>query len=232
MKPSFQDFIDCAPPGLAVPVWEDENGEDFARFCAPITDFKDPSDSRQKVASVLFFQSQVETATQAFLDWCRDNGAQCAFARHPPEPPKGVHVHAVARFKAPKRYDSIFAKLRELDSHFYLDKGTNFRKCVRYCVHLDNPEKAPIPRDQLQTFGDWQEGELENILAEHLDYSLLFKTLKAAQEQGQSPEETCCFIVRMGYTMSQISQCVRAAKDVREYWGMPALSSPSHEAPF
>lgn len=231
MKPNFQDFLDSVPVGLAVPVWEEGQSEDFALF-APPQDFKAVSDSRQKVASVLFFQSQVEACSAAFLDWCRENGAQCAYAKHPPEPPKGPHLHAVARFKAPKRYDSIFEKCRSLDTHFYLDKGTNFRKCVRYCVHLDNPEKAPIPRDQLQTFGDWQEGELENLLAEHLDFSLLFRTLKAAQDQGQSPEETCCFIVRMGYTMSQISQCVRAARDVREYWQSPSLSAPSTSAPF
>jgi len=66
------------------------------------------------------------------------------------EPGKELHFHMVIRFLHPTRWGRLRDFLSELDQHHYSQPARAFTRSVRYLLHLDNPEKHPIPRNSLK----------------------------------------------------------------------------------
>lgn len=97
------------------------------------------------------------------VDWIRrskvDGGlgqpdAAVVWANHPAESGGHPHTHYIVRFPDQTYWGAIRGKLIEFgDLHAYSDVGRSWSRSCRYLLHLDNPEKEPIPRENLHWIG-------------------------------------------------------------------------------
>lgn len=125
--------------------------------------------------------------------------AQFIGAVHPSEGTTPEHCHFVIRFPSVTRWDSFAQWLHSVDNHENVQVGKSWRRCVRYCFHLDNPEKVHVDRSTMLHFGlsdseiDMLLGSsklplLESlILADKIPLSRRFEFLVC--ERGHSPSE-------------------------------------------
>lgn len=80
--------------------------------------------------------------------------AAVCWANHPAESGGHPHTHYVVRFPSQVYWGAIRSKLKDLgDDHAYSDVGRSWTRSVRYLLHLDNPEKEPIPRENFKFSG-------------------------------------------------------------------------------
>lgn len=90
--------------------------------------------------------------------------AAIVWANHPAECGGHPHTHYIVRFRDQTYWGDIRRKLKQLgDDHAYSDVGRSWSRSCRYLLHLDNPEKEPIPRDNLQYEGV-EKSEIEMIM--------------------------------------------------------------------
>lgn len=90
--------------------------------------------------------------------------AAIVWANHPAECGGHPHTHYVVRFPDQAYWGAIRGELERLgDLHAYSDVGRSWSRSCRYLLHLDNPEKEPIPRENLHWVGLPKE-EIEVIM--------------------------------------------------------------------
>lgn len=129
------------------------------------------------------------------------------------EPGKEDHFHMVVRFPGPVRWGRLRGRLKHQDEHHYSQPARAFARSVRYLLHLDNPEKTPIPRENLKTTPNVDQSELSLLLGAQKS-SILYdlqrlpalQTFRAfdylVNDRGHSPNEVC-----------QVLRCLGAIDD-------------------
>lgn len=139
-------------------------------------------------------------------------GAAVVGALHD-EPCKVRHVHIVVRFVGVTRWSEFRGWLHENDGHEYAEPAQSWRRSVRYLLHLDNPEKAAIPREAL-----FSENVDEMELSQLLGASKLpiLESLVAAQ--ALPLHRRFEFLVcERGHQPSEVSAALRCMMDLEKW---------------
>lgn len=138
--------------------------------------------------------------------------ASVAYAVHDEEG-KVLHAHFVVRFPSTVRWTSVAQTLHDLDGHEYAAPAKSWRRSVRYLLHLDNPEKARIPREALHSV-NIDESELSMLLgAQRLP---ILESLALAERLPLS-ERFSFLVIERGHQPSEISAALRCMMDL-ERW--------------
>lgn len=169
-----------------------------------------PKQSRMANVKCALSAISPERVTALFLQFSPD--ASIAYALHREEG-KVPHVHFVVRFPATVRWTSVAQTLRDIDGHEYAEPAKSWRRSVRYLLHLDNPEKARIPRDALEAI-NIDESELSMLLgAARLP---ILESLALAERLPLS-ERFSFLVVERGHQPSEVSAALRCMLDL-ERW--------------
>lgn len=133
--------------------------------------------------------------------------AAVCWANHPAESGGHPHTHYIVRFPEQVYWGSLRSWLQDpiRDPHSYSDVGRSWTRSVRYLLHLDNPEKEPISRDNLKYVGlDVSEIEvllgaprqslLNDIQSVHAPRSTFRFVNWLVNERGHSPGEVASMI--------------------------------------
>lgn len=138
--------------------------------------------------------------------------ASIVYAEHREEG-KVPHAHYVVRFPATVRWTNVAQTLRDIDGHEYAEAAKSWRRSVRYCLHLDNPEKARIPREALHAV-NVDESELSMLLgAARLP---ILESLALAERLPLS-ERFSFLVIERGHQPSEVSAALRCMLDL-ERW--------------
>lgn len=173
------------------------------------------------------------------------SGSRWAYAQHVPPAPKVPHWHFVGLFEDRVFWKSVYDCAMDHDRCSSTDTCKKPRKAVRYLLHLDSPDKHPVPRENLITGGVWGPDELENWLESSSVASSLVDTALALWRDGLTPLEALSRLVSFGYEPFQISSSLQAYTRLHEFFtkfapsanrtrGMGAVSRPHqgiHGAP-
>lgn len=138
------------------------------------------------------------------------------WARH--DPPDGEsHFHFVVRFAASVVWNPLREWLQspEVDPQSQSRVGRSFARACRYLLHLDNPEKHPVPRSALNFVGITEDevsetvgGERAPILADivrtaNMAPSDAFEYL--VTQRGHKPSE-CSSAIRLLYELERLKR--------------------------
>lgn len=139
--------------------------------------------------------------------------APCIVGAVHDEEGKVRHCHVVIRFVGVTRWEKLAAWLHENDGHEYAEPAQSWRRSVRYLLHLDNPEKARIPR--------------EALVAERIDDSELSQLLGASKlpileslvaAQSLPLHRRFEFLVcERGHQPSEVSAALRCMMDLEKW---------------
>lgn len=123
------------------------------------------------------------------------------------------HCHVVVRFVGVTRWAKLAQWLHERDGHEYAEPAQSWRRSVRYLLHLDNPEKALIPRDALVS-ENIDDSELSQLLgASKLP---ILESLIAAQ--SLPVHRRFEFLVcERGHHPSEVSAAIRCMLDIEKW---------------
>lgn len=185
--------------------------------------------------------SRCNVDPQAVADWIRSvppegytgdgsdygnwPGASCFWAVHD-EAGKEKHFHMVVRFPYTLRWAKLRNYLKKLDSHHYSQPARAFNRSVRYLLHLDNPEKEPIPREALCVTDNVDDSELAMMLgAPRVSILHDIRSLPACEtfrafdylvnERGHSPNEVAQVLRCLG-TIADWIKRVQADEVLRQ----------------
>lgn len=145
-------------------------------------------------------------------------GSRWAYALHEPAPPKVPHWHLVALFVDRVFWQSCSRQVHALDTCASDDTCRKPRRAVRYLLHLDSPEKHPVPRDSLVTGGDWGPDELEDWLDSSSAATSIVDTCLSLWRDGLEPLEAFSRLVQFGYEPFQISSALQAFTRLHDFW--------------
>lgn len=150
--------------------------------------------------------------------WIRENYPETAilWARH--DPPDGeTHHHFVLRFPSVEVWNPLRDWLQspEVDPHSNSRPARSFVRASRYLLHLDNPEKHPVPRENLSFEGidpdevaEVMGGERAPILAaivECADLSPVDAFEFLVTQRGFKPSE-CSSAIRLLYELERLKR--------------------------
>lgn len=154
-----------------------------------------------------------ETVVARILD-PRDGwpNATVVWATHD-EPGKAKHCHLVVRWPSVTRWTALAVWLHKQDGHEYTAPAGSWRRSVRYLLHLDNPEKALIPREALGSH-NIDETELSQLLGSQrlpiLESLILAESLPLHQRFA-------FLVCERGHAPSEVSAALRCMLDL-ERW--------------
>ena len=169
-------------------------------------------DKQSRMANVKCATSAVPPERVVALFAAFSPDASIAYAVHNEEG-KVEHAHYVVRFPATVRWTKVAQTLRDIDGHEYAEPAKSWRRSVRYLLHLDNPEKARIPRESLRSV-NLDESELSMLLgAARLP---ILESLALAERLPLS-ERFSFLVVERGHQPSEVSAALRCMLDL-ERW--------------
>lgn len=94
--------------------------------------------------------------------------ASICWANHPAEPGGHPHTHYMIRFPCQTSWGRLRGWLQDpghgMDPHSYCAVGRSWTRSVRYLLHLDNPDKDFIPRENFQFAGEIKKEEVDILL--------------------------------------------------------------------
>lgn len=142
-----------------------------------------------------------------------------------------VHSHIMVKFPSVRRWKFLRVFMAENgDPHNRCVAGDSWRRGVRYLLHLDNPEKPPVPRSALCTF-NVDDDDLSQLLAGRS--SLLLPALKEAL--SMSPYDAFSYLVeRRGFKPHECTAAINllsALQRAKSYRADLATSFPMPETP-
>lgn len=131
--------------------------------------------------------------------------AAICWADHPAEAGGHPHTHYIVRFPDQCYWGAVRNWCMTRDPHSYSDVGRSWTRSVRYLLHLDNPEKDPIPRDHFFFVGlDQSEVDvllgaprqslLNDIRSAHCPHSPFGFVNWLVNERGHTPGEVASMI--------------------------------------
>lgn len=178
----------------------------------------------------VFYKTQLDPATSVD-PWLRDWGIGWAhvWAKHEHDP-KNVHYHGVIRFAVPTSWQWFRDKIQEPgnDPHAYSAAGRGWQRCVRYLLHLDSPDKPPIPRCNLSYSGDISEDEIAMLLGRPRA-SLLSDIRNAPKKDTFGLVEW--LVNEKGHSPGEVAQMLRCITAVNSYLGPLSLLSRPGDIP-
>lgn len=123
------------------------------------------------------------------------------------------HVHALVRWDSPTRWDKLDSWLNLHDPHYYARPARSWRRSVRYLLHLDNAEKARIPRSDLVSV-NIDEDDLDELLG-----SAKMKILDSLVAAQSLPlDQRFQFLVEeRGHLPSEVSAALRCLIDLEKW---------------
>lgn len=168
--------------------------------------------------SVVDFITDPSEDQQDKFAWSGSPGASVLWAVHD-EPGKKLHCHMVVRFPCQTSWTSLREYLSRIDPHHYSQPARAYQRSVRYLLHLDNPEKTPISRENLKT-KNVDDSELSMLLGaprtcilediKHLPADETFRAFDwLCNEKGHSPNE----VTQVLRCLTQISEWVKRVKE-------------------
>lgn len=125
--------------------------------------------TRSKYVFIKTIWNPGETIVPLLRDRCHDWAI--VWAKHQDDP-LNVHYHAVIRFASTESWQWLRNSLMENDPHSYSAAARGWQRCVRYLLHLDSPDKPPIPRENLSYAGDISDDEVSMLLGRPRAYLL------------------------------------------------------------
>ena len=142
--------------------------------------------------------------------------AAICWANHPAETGGHPHTHYVVRFPSQAYWGGIRTELKNMgDNHAYSDVGRSWSRAVRYLLHLDNPEKEPIPRENFHFEGLAKE-EVEIILG--APRQSLFNDIRNPVVVRRSPFELVNWLVNeRGHSPGEVCSMLRCVMAASEY---------------
>lgn len=115
-----------------------------------------------------------------------------------------VHCHVMIRFPSVRRWKWLRDFMNENDPRNRCVPADSWRRGVRYLLHLDNPEKPPVPRSALGTF-NIDDDDLAQLMAGKT--SLLLPALREAL--SMSPYDAFSFLVeRRGFKPHECTSAI------------------------
>lgn len=138
--------------------------------------------------------------------------ASIAYAEHR-EDGKVPHAHYVVRFPSTVRWTSVAQTLHDIDGHEYAAPAKSWRRSVRYLLHLDNTEKARIPREAIRSV-NIDESELSMLLG---SARLPILESLALAERLPLSERFSFLVIERGHQPSEVSAALRCMLDL-ERW--------------
>lgn len=153
--------------------------------------------------------------------WARHEHAECGQT-------SPTHYHAVIRFAMPESWDWLFNWLHERDGHEYCAAGRGWQRCVRYLLHLDSPDKPPIPRSNLSYRGEITEDEVSMLLGRPRA-SLLADIRMAPRRDTFSLVDW--LVNERGHTPGEVAQMLRCIMEVNRYVGPLSLLARTDDIP-
>lgn len=123
------------------------------------------------------------------------------------------HVHALVRWDGVTRWDRLASWLDTHDPHCYARPARSWRRSVRYLLHLDNPEKARVPRSCLVS-QNIDEDDLDQLLG-----SAKMKILESLVAAQSLPlDQRFQFLVEeRGHLPSEVSAALRCLIDLEKW---------------
>lgn len=137
-----------------------------------------------------------------------------------------THYHLVGRFLGTTRWQRFADWLHDHDGHEYADNAGSWRRSVRYLLHLDNPEKPRVPRENLDSL---------NIDADELDTLLsagklpILESLILAQSLPLN-QRFAFLVVERGHLPSEVSAAIRCMMDLEKWEHSRTCLAPSERA--
>lgn len=137
----------------------------------------------------------------------------CIFVAATHEDTDTKHVHAIVRFELSTRWDKLAKWLDTHDPANYAKPARSWRRSVRYLLHMDNPEKARIPRSALVSDGI-DPDELDQILG-----SAKMKILDSLVVAQSLPlDQRFRYLVEVrGHLPSEVSAALRCLMDLEKW---------------
>lgn len=135
-----------------------------------------------------------------------DNGWEFALATHPAHDGKPVHQHLCFNFPSQLSCDFLRKMCMDRDKHSYSAPCRSFRRCVRYLLHLDNPDKDSIPRSSL--ISNLPEEILSDYLLTSSNYKIIPDLIR--ENKPDSPLAVFDLLVSNGFHPREISAYVNA----------------------
>lgn len=169
--------------------------------------------------------------------WLRDWGVGWAhvWAKHEhDEVAQGskpfCHYHGVIRFASTVSWQWFRDRLMRPDNdpHSYSAPGRGWQRCVRYLLHLDSPDKPPIPRSNLSYSGEISEDEISMLLGRPRA-SLLSDIRNAPRMDTFSLVDW--LVNEKGHTPGEVAQMLRCITAVNSYLGPLSLLSRPGDIP-
>lgn len=123
------------------------------------------------------------------------------------------HCHCLIRWASPVRWDKFDQWLHDHDPHYYARPARSWRRSVRYLLHLDNAEKARIPRSALVS-ANIDEDDLDELLG-----SAKMKILDSLVCAQSLPlDQRFQFLVEeRGHLPSEVSAALRCLIDLEKW---------------
>lgn len=144
------------------------------------------------------------------------NAAIC-WANHPAESGGHPHTHYIVRFPDQAYWSAVRAWLQAppaRDPHSYCDVGRSWTRSVRYLLHLDNPEKDPIPRENFKFVG-LDQSEVDVLLG--APRQSLLNDIRSAH-CPKSPFGFVNWLVNeRGHTPGEVASMIRCVLAASEY---------------
>lgn len=137
----------------------------------------------------------------------------CIFVGATHEDTETKHCHCVIRFEIPTRWDKLRTWLDTHDACNYSRPARSWRRSVRYLLHLDNADKARIPRAALVSDGI-DEDELEQLFGSAK--MKILDSLVVAQSMPLNQRFRYLVEVR-GHLPSEVSAALRCLLDLEKW---------------
>lgn len=177
-----------------------------------------------------FYKTQLDPALTVD-PWLRDWGIGWShvWAKHEHDP-NNVHYHGVIRFASTVSWQWLRNKLQEPqnDPHAYSAVGRGWQRCVRYLLHLDSPDKPPIPRANLSYSGDITEDEIAMLLGRPRA-SLLSDIRNAPHKDTFALVDW--LVNEKGHTPGEVAQMLRCITAVNQFLGPLSLLARPGDIP-
>lgn len=138
---------------------------------------------------------------------------------------KVQHAHYVVRFPSTLRWSSLAQYLHDVDGHEYAAPAKSWRRSARYLLHLDNPEKARVPREALHVH-NVDESEVSQLLGSAK--LPILESLSLAESLPLS-ERFAFLVCERGHQPSEVSAALRCMMDL-ERWTDTRTARQMHRA--
>lgn len=154
-------------------------------------------------------------ALKMLVRYAENSGGRWCYATHPSEGSTPEHYHLLIKWDTPREWTAHARELERLDPHAHEEVPRSARACIRYMLHLDNPDKIAVDRSALEP-GNWDRGQIETFLSdtnpmlqlveyvqEHLRTSTIFEIARDLLDLGYKPGQITN-AQRMLYSISQL----------------------------